>query len=171
VIVAEEDGRELPRGEVGEIMVRGDLVMPGYWQNEAGTAKTFAGDWLRTGDVGSMDAGGYLTLQDRSKDVIISGGTNIYPREVEECLLMHSDVAEVSVVGQADPEWGEVVVAFVVCREGATLDEGALDTHCLGHIARFKRPKAYIPLGELPKNTYGKVLKTALRQMLEEGKT
>jgi long-chain acyl-CoA synthetase len=121
-----------------------------------------------TGDVGSMDADGYVTMRDRSKDMIISGGSNIYPREVEEVLLTHPDVEEASVVGRAHPEWGEDVVAFVVLAPGAVLDEAALDALCLAQIARFKRPKAYFALSELPKNNYGKVLKTELRQRLKE---
>ncbi|MDM7968709.1 MAG: AMP-binding protein [Paracoccaceae bacterium] len=166
VRVGDDDGQPLPPGEVGEIMVKGATVMPGYWQNPAATAKTIQNGWLRTGDMGALDALGYLTLHDRSKDMIISGGTNIYPREVEEALLTHADVHEVSVVGRRDPEWGEVVVAFVVPRGGAALEAASLDAHCLDRIARFKRPKAYAVLAELPKNNYGKVLKTALREML-----
>ena len=148
-------------------MVRGTTVMPGYWQAPEATAKTLAGGWLRTGDVGYMDEDGYVTLQDRSKDLIISGGTNIYPREVEEALLSHPDVLEASVVGRPSAEWGEDVVAFVVPRPGATMDPATLDAHCLAQIARFKRPKAYFELSELPKNNYGKVLKTDLRARLE----
>ncbi len=161
-------GAALPAGEVGEIMVRGETVMPGYWQNPEATAKTLVDGWLMTGDVGRMDAEGYVTLQDRSKDVIISGGSNIYPREVEEALLSHGSVAEVSVVGLKDAEWGEVVVAFIVPAGGQALDQAALDAHCLEQIARFKRPKIYKCLSELPKNNYGKVLKTELRALLEE---
>ncbi|MBF9045079.1 AMP-binding protein [Rhodobacterales bacterium HKCCE4037] len=154
---------DAPEGEIGEIMVKGAPVMPGYWQNPEATAKTLKDGWLMTGDVGTLNADGYLTLQDRSKDVIISGGTNIYPREVEEALLTHPSVHEVSVVGRPSAEWGEEVVAFVVCD---TLDEAALDAHCLAQIARFKRPKAYIAVPELPKNNYGKVLKTELRKLV-----
>jgi long-chain acyl-CoA synthetase len=150
-------------GDIGEIMVKGAPVMPGYWQNPEATEKTLQDGWLMTGDVGTLDADGYLTLQDRSKDVIISGGTNIYPREVEEALLTHPSVHEVSVVGRPSAEWGEDVVAFVVC---TSLDEAALDAHCLSQIARFKRPKAYFSVKELPKNNYGKVLKTELRKRL-----
>ena len=167
VRIGDADGAPRAVGEPGEIMVRGDVVMRGYWENPEGTAKTLKAGWLMTGDVGTMDADGFVTLQDRSKDVIISGGTNIYPREVEECLLMHGTVSEVSVVGRPDAEWGEEVVAFVVC-EGA-LDEAALDAHCRENIARFKRPKAYFAVPDLPKNNYGKVLKTELRKRLEEG--
>ncbi|MEX3017777.1 class I adenylate-forming enzyme family protein [Gymnodinialimonas hymeniacidonis] len=154
---------DAPPGEIGEIMVKGAPVMPGYWQNPEATEKTLKDGWLMTGDVGHLDEDGYLTLQDRSKDVIISGGSNIYPREVEEALLTHPTVHEVSVVGRPSAEWGEDVVAFIVCTD---LDEAALDEHCLDQIARFKRPKAYIAVPELPKNNYGKVLKTELRKRL-----
>ncbi|KPQ14723.1 MAG: long-chain acyl-CoA synthetase [Rhodobacteraceae bacterium HLUCCO18] len=170
VEVAISDGRggHLPPGETGEIMVRGAPVMPGYWRNEEATASTVVDGWLMTGDVGRLDADGYLTLADRSRDVIISGGTNIYPREVEEVLLTHPDVHEVSVVGRPSPEWGEDVVAFVVAAVGRTVDAAALDAHCLDRMARFKRPKAYIAVPDLPKNNYGKVLKTELRERLRE---
>ncbi|MDQ0316912.1 class I adenylate-forming enzyme family protein [Amorphus orientalis] len=167
VRVADEAGRTVAAGESGEILVRGPSVMAGYWRNEEATAESLRDGWLWTGDVGAMDADGYLTLMDRSKDVIISGGTNIYPREVEEVLLRHPSVAEVSVVGRPSAEWGEDVVAFVVAAEGATPDEADLDAHCRDEIARFKRPKAYVLVPELPKNNYGKVLKTELRKQLE----
>ena len=136
--------------------------MPGYWQNADATAKTLKDGWLMTGDMGSMDAAGYVTLKDRSKDVIITGGSNVYPREVEEVLMQHPQVSEASVVGRPHAEWGEEVVAFVVGDAG----EAALDALCLENIARFKRPKAYVRLEALPKNNYGKVLKTELRKML-----
>ena len=152
--------------QVGEIIVRGDTVMPGYWRNEAASAQTIVDGWLMTGDMGSIDSDGYVTLVDRSKDVIISGGSNIYPREVEEVLLTHETISEVSVVGRAHPEWGEEVVTFVVPIVGTSIDMVALDAHCLSQIARFKWPKEYIVLSELPKNNYGKVLKTELRKLL-----
>ena len=121
--------------------------------------------------MGAMDDDGFLTLHDRSKDVIISGGSNIYPREVEEALLMHPAVHEVAVVGRRHAEWGEEVVAFVAPRPGVTADPAALDRLCLDNIARFKRPKAYVFVEALPKNSYGKVLKTVLRERLERGET
>ena len=170
VAIGDEDGHILPTGETGEIMVRGRIVMPGYWRNPEADAKTLRNGWLMTGDVGALDADGYLTLTDRSKDVIISGGANIYPREVEEILLQHPDVHEVSCVGKPDPEWGEIVCAFIVAAPGRTLNRPALDAHCNAHIARFKRPKLYRALPELPKNNYGKVLKTDLRKLLADGK-
>jgi long-chain acyl-CoA synthetase len=166
VRVADEAGRSLPPGEIGEVLVRGDTVMKGYWRNPDATAAALRDGWLWTGDVGTLDADGFLTLKDRSKDLLISGGSNIYPREVEEVLLAAPGVAEVAVVGAPDPEWGEVVVAFVVPQAGASVDEAALDAHCLDRIARFKRPKRYVFTAQLPKNHYGKVLKTELRARL-----
>lgn len=118
---------------------------------------------MRTGDVGVMDADCFLTLLDRSKDLVVSGGSNIYPREVEEALHTHPAVAEVSVIGRPDAEWGEVAVAFVVTT--APVDAAILGAHCLEQIARFKRPKHYRFVQELPKNNYGKVLKTVLREL------
>jgi long-chain acyl-CoA synthetase len=160
VKIADADDWPLPAGETGEILVKGDVVMPGYWQNPQATAAAIRDGWLHTGDVGVFDADGYLTLKDRSKDVIISGGSNIYPREVEEVLLKHDKVREVSVIGRADPEWGEVVVAYVVGEAGSA----ELDALCLAEIARFKRPKDYVFVEALPKNNYGKILKTELRE-------
>jgi long-chain acyl-CoA synthetase len=164
--IADAQGRELPLGEIGEVLVKGDSVMAGYWRNAQATEAALREGWLFTGDVGCLDADGFLTLKDRSKDLIISGGSNIYPREVEELLLTATGVAEVAVVGAPDPEWGEVVVAFVVAQAGAVLDPELLDQHCLTQMARFKRPKRYVLVSELPKNNYGKVLKTALRERL-----
>jgi long-chain acyl-CoA synthetase len=166
VMVADRDDRPLPPGELGEVLARGDSVMRGYWRNAEATAATLRAGWLHTGDVGSLDEDGFLTLRDRSKDLIISGGSNIYPREVEEVLLRHPAVVEVSVVGRPDADWGETVVAFVVAAPGTACDAATLDAHCLDHIARFKRPKDYCFVDALPKNNYGKVLKTALRELL-----
>jgi long-chain acyl-CoA synthetase len=169
VRVAAAEGQPLPLGEIGEVLVRGDSVMAGYWRDPEATAAAVRDGWLFTGDVGSLDGDGFLTLKDRSKDLIISGGSNIYPREVEEVLLTAPGVAEVAVVGAADAEWGEVVVAFVVAQPGAELDPAAMDAHCLATMARFKRPKRYVSVDALPKNNYGKVLKTALRERLAGG--
>ncbi|MGA8331896.1 MAG: AMP-binding protein [Mycobacterium sp.] len=162
VAVLRDDDTPAAVGEIGEIVCRGDVVMSGYWRNPSATDETLRGGWLRTGDMGSFDARGYLTLHDRSKDVVISGGSNIYPREVEEALLEHPAVSEACVVGAPDTEWGEIVVAFVV----GTADPAELDAHLLQRIARFKRPKRYLLVDELPKNSYGKVLKKDLRQQL-----
>ena len=162
VRVVDGDDRELEAGEVGEIVVRGDVVMAGYWRQPEATAEALRGGWLHTGDLGSFDADGYLTLRDRSKDLIISGGMNIYPREVEEALLHHPGVRDVAVVGRPDPEWGESVVAFVV-PVGAPPPVEQLDRTCLDRIARYKRPKEYRFLDALPTNNYGKVVKRELR--------
>ena len=166
VRVVDADDRELPADEPGEIVTRSDCVMRGYWNNPEATAATMRGGWLHTGDLGSLDGRGYLTLKDRAKDMIISGGSNIYPREIEEVLLLHAGVLEASVVGRPHPDWGEEAVAFVVARPGANVAEGDLDRLCLDHIARYKRPRRYVFVESLPKNNYGKVLKTALRAQL-----
>jgi long-chain acyl-CoA synthetase len=169
VAVAGADDLPLPPGEEGEVLVRGDPVMVGYWLDPEATGATLRGGWLHTGDVGVFDADGFLTLRDRSKDLIISGGSNIYPREVEEVLLRHPDVGEVSVVGEPGREWGEKVVAFVVPAAGSAIDPAALDALCLAELARFKRPRRYLAIETLPKNSYGKVLKTELRRRLAAG--
>ncbi|MEO0428186.1 MAG: AMP-binding protein [Pseudomonadota bacterium] len=164
--IADTAGEDVAPGETGEILVAGPTVMAGYWQNPMATAETIRDGWLHTGDLGRLDEDGLLTLIDRSKDVIISGGTNIYPREVEEALLEHPAVHETAVIGRAHDDWGEEVVAFVVPAPGVEIAEADLDAHCRDCIARFKRPKAYFLCDDLPKNNYGKVLKTALRERL-----
>lgn len=166
VCVVDPEGKRLPQGETGEIICRGDVVMSGYWNNPAATADTLRNGWLYTGDMGSFDARGYLTLRDRSKDVVISGGSNIYPREVEEVLLTHPAVSEVCVVGEPHEHWGEIVVAFIVKAMDANVSTDELDAHCIVNIARFKRPKKYVFVENLPKSNYGKVLKRELREQL-----
>ncbi len=161
VSIRAEDGGVRPAGEPGEVCVRGEVVMKGYWNQPHASTEALRDGWLRTGDIGRLDADGFLTLLDRGTDLIISGGSNIYPREVEEVLLRHPAVAEVSVIGAPDAEWGEIVVAYVVPH--APVAEEDLDGHCLAHIARFKRPRRYRFVEALPKNHYGKVLKTELR--------
>ena len=153
----------MPPGTTGEIVVRGDTVMLGYWNDPQATAAAIRDGWLWTGDHGAFDDDGFLTLKDRSKDVIISGGTNIYPREIEEVLLQHDAVAEVAVIARADAEWGEAVVAYIVAQDDAPIDTAALDAFCVAHIARFKKPRHYRFVPSLPKNSYGKVLKRELR--------
>jgi acyl-CoA synthetase (AMP-forming)/AMP-acid ligase II len=167
VRVVDEQDRELPTGETGEVLVRGDVVMAGYWEQPEATAETLRGGWLHTGDLGSFDEEGFLTLRDRSKDLIISGGMNIYPREVEDVLLRHPGLRAVAVVGTPDREWGESVVAFVVPADPASPPDAAeLDRFCLDRIARYKRPKHYRFLDELPVSNHGKVLKRELRARL-----
>lgn len=164
VRIAGDDGEAVPTGTVGEVFVRGETVMAGYWNRPDATAEALAGGWLHTGDLGRFDSDGYLTLLDRKKDLIISGGSNIYAREIEEVLLSHPGVAEVAVIGLPDPEWGENVAAIVVVSDiPPTPDE--LDRFCLDRIARYKRPKRYEFVAALPKNAAGKVLKRELRDM------
>jgi len=163
VSIRSDDGLAQPSGEVGEVCVRGDTVMQGYWQQPEATAAAIRDGWLYTGDVGRLDDEGFLTLLDRSKDLIISGGSNIYPREVEEVLLQHPAVREAGVIGRRDDQWGELVVAYVVV--DTPVESAELDAFCQQHIARFKRPRLYRFVPALPKNHYGKVLKTELREL------
>lgn len=157
-----DDGEPAPPGTAGEVLVHGPTVMRGYWNDPGATARTLPGGWLHTGDIGRIDERGLLHLLDRAKDMIISGGSNIYPREVEEALLRHPGVAEAAVIGEPDEAWGEAVVAVVVLRPGAGgVDAAALDAVCLKRIARFKRTKRYVFVHGLPKNATGKVLKSA----------
>lgn len=139
--------------------------MQGYWGNKTATKKAIKNGWLHTGDIGFVNEDGYLQLKDRLKDMIISGGTNIYPRELEEILLTLPSIQECSVVGVPHPKWGESVVAFVVMKPDQVLDSSSIDNFLLKKTARFKRPRSYYELDNLPKNNYGKVLKTELREI------
>ncbi len=163
VKIFDPDDKELPPGETGEIVTRSGLVMKGYWRNAEATAKTLKNGWLHTGDVGYMDESGYLFIMDRSKDMIISGGENIYPREIEEVLIRHPAVREVAVVGVPDPKWGEAIKAVVSLVEGRSATEDELIAFCKDHIASHKKPKSLDFVDELPKNNYGKILKRELR--------
>jgi acyl-CoA synthetase (AMP-forming)/AMP-acid ligase II len=138
--------------------------MKGYWRNPEVTATTLRNGWLHTGDVGRMDENGYVYLMDRSKDMIVSGGENIYPREVEEVLARHPAVREVAVFGVPDPQWGEAIKAVVVLREGVSVEADELIAFCKDHIASYKKPKSIDFVDELPKSNYGKLLKRELRE-------
>ncbi len=164
VAIFGEEDRRLPPGAVGEVVVRGDTVMAGYWNLPEASAAALRSGWLRTGDLGVLDDRGFLTLLDRAKDLIISGGSNIYPREIEDVLLEDPGVAEVSVIGLPDPEWGESVLAVLVAAPDHSLDLGRLEALCLDRIAQFKRPKHWRIVDSLPKNSAGKVLKRELRE-------
>lgn len=166
VTIQNQAGVCLPFDVEGEVCVRGDVVMEGYWNKPMANQEALRDGWLHTGDIGHIDSRGFLYLTDRLKDVIISGGSNIYPREVEEVLLQYPGVKEVSVVGQRDDEWGEAVIAFISC--GEAIDTEELDNFFLARMARFKRPKAYHIVDDLPKNAYGKILKTKLRLLLDD---
>ncbi len=153
----------------GEILVRGDIVMPGYWRNPEATAEVIRDGWLNTGDVGYLDESGYLYIQDRTKDVVISGGNNIYPREVEEVILTLSGVRECSVFGIPDDYWGEALHAVVSLEEGAEVSDADIIAHCAGHLAGYKKPKSVDIMNDLPKSSYGKILKRELRDPYWEG--
>jgi long-chain acyl-CoA synthetase len=164
--IGDENDNEVGPGELGEVLVRGDTVMAGYWDAPEATAETLRNGWLHTGDLGSMDEDGFLTIKDRAKDMIISGGFNIYPREIEEVLQRHPAVLEVSVFGRPHHDLVEEVIACVVTRPDAKVTDAELDALCLDNIARFKRPRAYHYLTELPKSYYGKILKRELRETM-----
>jgi acyl-CoA synthetase (AMP-forming)/AMP-acid ligase II len=158
-------GEPAAQGDVGEVWVRTVQLMAGYWRKPEADAATLTADgWLRSGDAGYLDADGYLYISDRIKDMIISGGENIYPAELERVLVEHPDVAEVAVIGVPDDKWGEVGKAIVVTRDGADLDEEGLLAYCRQHLASFKCPKSVAVVTELPRNATGKVLKRALRE-------
>lgn len=163
-IVDTESGTQvLPAGEVGEIRARGPQVMQGYWQRPDETAAALRNGWLYTGDVGSLDADGYLTIRDRKKDMVIVSGYNVYPREVDEVLFMHPAIVDAATVGAPDPYRGERLCAFVVLREGARTTQDAILAHCAANLARYKVPSSLTILAALPKTTVGKTDKRALR--------
>jgi acyl-CoA synthetase (AMP-forming)/AMP-acid ligase II len=170
VKIFNSNDKELPPGEMGEIVTRSDLVMKGYWRNPEATADTLRSGWLHTGDMGYIDEGGYLFIMDRSKDMIISGGENIYPREIEEVLIKHPAVREVAVIGVPDVKWGEAIKAVVALQPGASAAEEELIGFCKDNIASYKKPKSVDFVDELPKNNYGKILKRELRANYWEGK-
>lgn len=164
--IAGDDGLAQP-GEVGEILVRGPTVMKGYVNQPAATALALHDGWLHTGDLGYLDAEGYLTVVDRRADLIISGGENIYPAEVEAVLLAHPAIAEAGVVGMADARWGQVPLAWVVLRPGCTADAAAIIEFCTARLARYKVPRELRFVAALPRNAAGKLQRAALRQLLE----
>lgn len=164
--VCDDTGKSLPPGQEGEIFLRGPKVTGGYWRDEARTRASFHGDWFRTGDIGYLDAEGYLFLTDRKKDMIISGGENIASSEVERVLYQMPQVAEAAAIGLPDERWGECVVAVVVLKAGESLDLPQLLSFCSGRLGGFKTPKKLFIRTELPRNASGKVLKRALRDLL-----
>ncbi len=168
VKIVDDDMVELPRGKVGEIIVKGDNVMRGYWKRPEATAETIVGGWLKTGDLGYMDEDGFIFIVDRKKDLIISKGINIYPREIEETLLMHPLIKAAAVIGIKDEKSGEVPVAYIELEEGANLDETEVKRFLKEHLANYKIPKSIYFIEELPKNATGKVLKRVLKEQLKE---
>jgi acyl-CoA synthetase (AMP-forming)/AMP-acid ligase II len=166
VAIEDAEGSQLAPGEVGEVVVRGAPVMQGYWRRPEATAEALRGGWLHTGDLGRLTKDGILYLLDRSKDMIISGGSNVYAVEVEQVLSSHPEVGDVAVVGVADDLWGETVVAVVVPSDG-DLDIASLERHCRASLAGYKVPRRWVQIEALPRNAYGKVVKRDLRAELE----
>jgi len=164
VKIVDDQDRDLAPGRMGEIVVRGEVVMKGYWRNPTATAETLRGGWLHTGDLGIMDEKGYVYILDRAKDMIISGGENIYSREIEDVILRHPAVHEVAVIGVPDEKWGESVKAFVALQEGQKTTEEEIINFCKDHLASYKKPKSVEFIQAIPKNPYGKVLKRELRE-------
>jgi len=160
----EQNGQPASAGAVGEIVVRGPTVTPGYWERPEETARALRDGWLHTGDLGQLDAEGYLYVLDRRSDLIISGGENVYPAEVEAALLAHPAVAEAGVVGETDPTWGQVPVAYVVSRPDVAVTPDALIAFARERLARYKVPARVYPVAVLPRNAAGKILRRELRQ-------
>lgn len=163
--IVDDNGTEVSQGEIGEIICKGPLVMKGYWRNEKATNETLVDGWLHTGDLGWVDENGYLHIVDRKKDVIISGGLNIYPREIEEVLNKHDGIKETCVIGKPSEKWGEAVVAYCVLNEGVTVDPEELLELCKNHLASYKKPKEVHIVEALPKSSYGKILKREMKQL------
>jgi fatty-acyl-CoA synthase len=169
-VVIDDAGAELPPDTPGEIVVRGPNVFFEYWGNEAATREALRDGWYRTGDIGRRDADGYFFVHDRKKNMIISGGENIYPAEVERVLLEHPDVADCAVIGRPDPRWEEVPVAYVIPRAGCRADAEALKAHLLAQLARFKVPREFVFVDDLPRTALGKVQHFRLRQLAGESR-
>ncbi|HSG88659.1 MAG TPA: long-chain fatty acid--CoA ligase [Pseudomonadales bacterium] len=164
--IVKEDGTDAAPGESGEIWCRGPVVTPGYWRRPEKTEETFVDDWLRTGDIGSQDAEGFVYVEDRLKDMYISGGENVYPAEIENILYDLEEIREVAVIGVPDERWGETGCAVVVLQENATLTPEAILAHCRPKLARFKHPNHVVFVEALPRNATGKVLKFELRKTI-----
>jgi acyl-CoA synthetase (AMP-forming)/AMP-acid ligase II len=164
------DGQELPHGEVGEIVYQGENLMTGYWKRPEATAEAIRGGWFHTGDAGLMDADGFIFIKDRIKDMIVSGGENVYPAEIEALLASHPDIAEAAVIGVPDAKWGEAVKAVAVLRAGSPLTAEALIAWTTGKLAGFKRPRSVDFVDALPRNASGKLLKRVLREPYWRGK-
>jgi long-chain acyl-CoA synthetase len=167
--ILDEEGRRVPLGETGEICIKGPALMNGYWNRPEASAETLRNGWLHTGDIGRMDEAGYVFILDRTKDMVISGGLNVYPREIEEVLLRHPAISQAAVIGVPDPKWGEAVKAVVVT-DGAALSEADVIAFAAEHLAGYKKPKSVDFVPDLPKTTYGKIDKKAIRAPHWEGR-
>jgi fatty-acyl-CoA synthase len=166
--VVDDAGVELPPDTPGEIAVRGPNVFFEYWGNKVATSEALHDGWFRTGDIGRRDADGYFYVHDRKKNMIISGGENIYPAEVERVLLEHPDVAECGVIGRPDAKWDEVPVAYVISRAGCVADAETLKTHVSAQLARFKVPREFVFVDDLPRTALGKVQHFKLKEIAGE---
>jgi acyl-CoA synthetase (AMP-forming)/AMP-acid ligase II len=169
--IIDQDGSPLPNGATGEIVVRGPQLMKGYWNRPEETSATLRDGWLHTGDAGTLDDAGYLYVQDRVKDMIVSGGENVYPSVVEHVLSQHPAVAEAAVIGVPDERWGETVKAIVVLRPGAAATTEELIAFCHGRLAGFERPRSVDFAEALPRTATGKVLKRVLREPYWSGRS
>jgi acyl-CoA synthetase (AMP-forming)/AMP-acid ligase II len=167
IAILDDTGRRLAPGETGEIGVRGPAVFAGYFDNPEANAKAFKDGWFRTGDVGHLDAKGFLYITGRQSDMYISGGSNVYPREVEEALLQHPGIAEACVLGMPDAKWGESGVAVLVAHDGASIDPQAALASLDGRLARYKWPREVVVWDALPRSGYGKVVKAEIRRLLQ----
>jgi fatty-acyl-CoA synthase len=168
--LVDENGKDVQGGDVGEVIIKGPNVMLGYWKNPEATREAIRDGWLWTGDLGKKDEDGFIYIVDRKKDLIISGGENISPAEVESVLIQHVEVAQVAVIGVPDEKWGEVPVAFVVPETGKKPGSEALINYCLPRIAKYKIPTAFHFAGELPRNAMGKVNKSLLKERIDTQK-
>jgi acyl-CoA synthetase (AMP-forming)/AMP-acid ligase II len=166
--VVDDELRDVPTDEVGEVVYRGPNVMAGYHRQPEATREAFAGDWFHSGDLARLDGDGYLWLVDRKKDMIVSGGENVYPAEIERVLLGHASVADAAVIGVPHERWVETPVAFVVARDGTEVDGDELVGHCREYLAGFKKPSEVIVVEQLPRNAAGKILKRRLRESYGE---
>jgi acyl-CoA synthetase (AMP-forming)/AMP-acid ligase II len=164
ILIADADGKACAPGVVGEVWCVNPSVMSAYRDRPEETRRAFTGRWFHTGDLGFLDEDGFLHLVSRLSDVVISGGVNIYPAEIEQVLMLHPSILDAAVIGVPDPKWGEAVKAFLVVREGERLDLAAVQEHCSRHVADFKKPRSVEFLPALPKNAGGKTIKAELRK-------
>ena len=167
--IVDEEDNPVPNGSIGELLIRGPQVMKGYWNLPQETAEALRGGWMHTGDAGTMDDEGYVYIQDRVKDMILSGGENVYPRTVEEALFKHPAIADAAVIGVPDEQWGETVNAVVVLKDGQSATAEEIIEFCRSHLGGFELPRSVDTIPALPRNASGKVLKRELREPYWEG--
>ena len=162
--IVDEKGKEAPPNVLGEIQMKGPAVTPGYWNRPKANEESFSNGWFKTGDIGKKDSNGYIFIEDRLKDMYISGGENVYPAEIENVLYQLPQIAEAAIIGIPDEKWGEVGLAFIVLKPNENLSDEDIINHCLKNLAKFKIPKSVVFIEALPRNATGKVLKRTLRE-------